>query len=119
MNGPTRERGGASRPQGEAPSPSVDVLAAQVREAFDNWNADKFAAHMALDALVARVKNAEVKAVGLFDDLYEAEARVRDLVARVTEAEQLLRRVARSPDPKWINEQIDSYFAARLDGSSE
>ena len=58
VNGPTRERGGAPRPQDGAPSPNVDVLAAQVRAELQRLGAS-LAAIDALELVVARVTEAE------------------------------------------------------------
>ena len=95
VNGPTRERGGLpDAAGGSPPSTSVDVLAAQVRVAFDpEWYPESEAA---LDALVAQAKTWEEHARGWrpVDELVtraeRAESERDALVARARKAEAAL-----------------------------
>ena len=114
MNGPTRERGGASRPQGEAPSPSVDVLAAQVREALNAANEDVYGpggnagAFAALAALVARVIAAEDDSHLLADcqrgrkaaqdEAFRRGDEVGRLTAALADARNALERIAENAE---------------------
>lgn len=102
---------------------SVDVLAAQVREGFRDARDGVADSEKALDALVARVTEAERRAERGADaetEKIERGTEILRLRAALADARNALERIAAHPPyPMTGCQKIAIDALARLDGSSE